>query len=441
MRFERHLRYFAGITAIVMAGSACAWLSAHSRWSLDLSAARRNTLDPASVAAVNAVSTPIAITAYLPENAPERVPLRELVSRYQRAGADIEVSFIKPSDAPESMRSTNINSGELIVRSGARTERITAISEHGITNAVARLLRQGQQWIAVVTGHGERRISREANHDISILAQALRERGLELGEINLGERVTIPDNTTLLIIASPALAYYPGEIALLEKYLHAGGNLLWFTEPDAPAEMQSLADLLAITQLPGTVIDPVTQALGIDNPAVAVITRYADHSALRGLDLMTLFPHAASLRPHADSPWRTSSLFATGEKTWIESGPIAGQVAHDPDTEPMGPHPLAWALQRDHPNSRVEQRIVVVGDGDFLSNTYLGNGGNQLLAIRLIEWLLGSNELIAIETPRGNDHQVELKPWHVAVIGFGFLIILPAACVLNGLWWHWRRRA
>ena len=36
----------------------------------------------------------------------------------------------------------------------------------------------------------------------------------------------------------------------------------------------------------------------------------------------------------------------------------------------------------------------MIGDGDFLSNTFLGNGGNREFGERVFDWLLGDDKLV-----------------------------------------------
>ena len=40
-----------------------------------------------------------------------------------------------------------------------------------------------------------------------------------------------------------------------------------FNEPDAPATLRALEDVVGVRRLPGTIIDPLTLPRGIDNPA------------------------------------------------------------------------------------------------------------------------------------------------------------------------------
>jgi ABC-type uncharacterized transport system involved in gliding motility auxiliary subunit len=85
--------------------------------------------------------------------------------------------------------------------------------------------------------------------------------------------------------------------------------------------------------------------------------------------------------------------------------------------------------------------VAIVGDGDFLSNAFLGNGGNLDLGLNLINWLSSDDELIAIPARTAPDTQLILSDTAVLVIGVGFLALLPLGLALTGvLVWYRRRR-
>ncbi|HAZ60019.1 MAG TPA: hypothetical protein DCY89_00435 [Gammaproteobacteria bacterium] len=88
-----------------------------------------------------------------------------------------------------------------------------------------------------------------------------------------------------------------------------------------------------------------------------------------------------------------------------------------------------------------QQRVVVLGDGDFLSNQYLGNAGNLDLGTRLVDWLTGDEQLIEVPARLARDRQLELSDPVQATIGLLALLGIPAALLLTGFTLWWRRRA
>jgi len=254
----RRFAYAArGLAVLVVAGCLLATVTRNHQ-GVDWSSGGRHTLSPASLAALAAVDGPLAVTAYLPQRHAGRERAQELVARYQRHRAHITLRFVAPDEAPETMRADNLREGEMAIAAGARREFIKVYSERDFTNALARLARRGEQWLAFVTGHGERSPSRSANFDVSDWTAVLAKRGLKTQELNLAAQGAIPDNTALLVIASPQLDYLPGEVALIEAWLARGGALLWLMEPDTPASLAPLATTLGIARDAVTIVDPAT---------------------------------------------------------------------------------------------------------------------------------------------------------------------------------------
>jgi LPXTG-motif cell wall-anchored protein len=97
-------------------------------------------------------------------------------------------------------------------------------------------------------------------------------------------------------------------------------------------------------------------------------------------------------------------------------------------------------LQRNINNR--EQRIVVVGDGAFLSNSFAGNGGNVDLGVNMVNWLAGEEHLIVQHLRPAKDSKLELSALQLKFISIGFLLGLPLLLAGAGgyIWWK-RRRA
>jgi len=91
--------------------------------------------------------------------------------------------------------------------------------------------------------------------------------------------------------------------------------------------------------------------------------------------------------------------------------------------------------------------VVVIGTGNFLSNTFLGNGGNPDLGVNIVNWLAGDDKLITIQPKLLKDVNVIIPsdPWNrfvAMVVFFGTRLVLPLALLIAGIviWWRRRRR-
>ncbi|MDX1609457.1 MAG: GldG family protein [Halofilum sp. (in: g-proteobacteria)] len=442
-RLRARLQNAAFFALLLAVTGLAAWLSQQYRFTADWTDTRRNTLTQKSRDVIGLLEQPIRMRAFVAEDARVRSQIRELVERYRRAGATVELEFINPETRPALARELGIRgSGEMLVGIGDGQERLQRISEQSITNALAQLGRDRTRWIVFLEGHGERDPLGDANFDLGTFGQRLRERGYRVQTLNLARQPVIPDNTDLLVLASPRSDYLPGELARLQQYLGRGRNLLWLTEPDAGGQLIELASALGVEPLPGVVVDRNARLHGADTPDFAVAGDYPGHPATRGFDRVTLFPRARAVVARAAHGWSPQPLVRTHEQSWTERDPLrAGErIRFDPGAETAGPLTLAVAATR---GGRAGQRIAVVGDGDWLSNAYLGNGGNLELGLRLVGWLAGDDDArITIAPERPPDLNVALSRPLVLAIGFGFLLGLPALLAGTGffIWLRRRRR-
>ena len=164
------------------------------------------------------------------------------------------------------------------------------------------------------------------------------------------------------------------------------------------------------------------------------------------MSAVTVYPEAAALEINDSGTWNTIPLLSTLERAWTELSEIAGEIQFDSDTdERSGPLDIGVALTRvrtdESEASLPVQRVVVIGDGDFLSNTYLGNAGNLGLGLNIVQWLSHDDAALNISIKSAPDTSLVLGKVAQAVIGLGFLIGLPALLLVTGiLIWLLRRR-
>ncbi len=205
--------------------------------------------------------------------------------------------------------------------------------------------------------------------------------------------------------------------------------------------LEPLTAYLGIEPLPGLLVDANVGELNIQDPTVAMVADFPDHPLTRGLTVHALFPGTLAFRDLAAQGWTPTTPLRTQENSWNETGPIRGDVMRQEDLgELPGPLPLALALSRPAPQRPGEQRILVLGDGDFLSNAHLDNAGNRALALRLLQWLTAPEGATSVPTRTLPDQELGLTRTQILIVGGGSLAVLPALLLLTGLVIRWRRR-
>ncbi len=400
----------------------------------------RNSLSPASVVLLQRLTKPISITAYASANPDLRRRITELVERYQRHDPRVSLKFVNPDTNPAQARSAGVRfDGEMTVEYGGQTQMVEQVSEGSLTNALARVGRGGGGWVVFLSGHGERSPEREANFDLSTWATQMTKRGIKVHTLDLGDNGQIPQNTSVLVIAGPRVDYLPGEVKQVEDYVNHGGNLLWLSDPGRLKGLRPLAEMLGVEFQPGVIVDPVSQLLtGGQSATFVVVTRYGQQPVVRGFNLMTLFPDAGGITFDPPKKWNAQVILDTAPSAWSAVGPLTKVTSFRKGKDIPGPLNIGVGLTRDH--DQRQQRIAIIGDGDFLSNTFIGNGGNLDLGMNLINWLSNDDAYINIPTRIAPDLRLNLTRTAEAVIGFGFLLVLPLALVASGITIWLRRR-
>jgi ABC-type uncharacterized transport system involved in gliding motility auxiliary subunit len=232
------------------------------------------------------------------------------------------------------------------------------------------------------------------------------------------------------------------ELSILENYLDKCGSLLWLLEPDDPSGMDRIAEVLGIRVEPGTIIDPAGQLHQLNDPVIAITSPriYPEHPITEDFDLIAYFPKATAISITPGSNWLSRPVLNTGINTWLELGKLEGEVGPDPG-EQSGPLTLGLGLERQINQSQdQQQRVLIIGDGDFLSNTYVGNSGNLELGLRIINWLSGDDKLITIPSRTIEDAHIELSQFARVALVLGFVLILPLAFIACGFFLWWQRK-
>jgi len=400
-------------------------------WQWDWSGDQRNRLAPATRALLDALPGPLEGELYLEDYPVQRAAARKLLARFRHAKADFHYRFIDPATHPEALRERGIGrTPTLLLRHGGREARVERLTEGAIARALARLSPRARIWIAALKGHGEARLHGQANFDLGDFGAQLQRRGYRLTDLDLDGLARLPDNLRLLILAAPRQPLPAAHLERLRTYLAQGGNLLWLAEGPWP---EALARELHLERLPGVLVDAAAADLGIDRPTVAVGRPADDHPATTTLAAPVLLPSAKALRP-GEGPWRARILLQSSPRSWNETGLLQGVIQRDPQQgEVAGPLPLALALERG------DQRVAVIGDGDFLSNAYLGNGANRAFGLALVDWLTEGASPAAPSTGEPPDRRLRWSAATTAAVGGFFLLFLPLALAAIGLFNAWRR--
>lgn len=488
------LLYALLLLALLILGG---WLGTRHEQVWDWTSARRNSLSAASEAVLARLQPGLTISVFSAPGEPVGRAVEQILQRYRRARPDLQIRYVDPHLFPEEARAADVRLyGQLLLDYQGRRETLQSLDEASLTNAIARLMLADPPWIAVLEGHGERALHSAAGSDIGRFGQLLEQRGLRVRPLDLASQPAVPDNAGLLLLSMPTIDLFPGEAAAIRAYLERGGNLLWLLDPPAASAdsdagsplrgLEPIADYLGVALLPGQIVDAAGAAFNRAAPTLAVVADWPDHPLGRGMTEPALFPGALAFAVTMAPGWLLETTLGTGALSWNETGPIRGEIARNAAAgEQAGPLPLAMVLSRPHPRSppsiaaaadgsedsaaaagahqdasavangpeatgsdpnaadpaatSARQRVILVGDGDFLSNAHLDQGANQVLALRMVRWLLGREDLVEIPAAPPVGATLQLTPARALGISLGVLLIMPLLLAGLGLIIYWRR--
>ena len=468
---KRQLRIQHGIFLILLLTivASIAWLSVRYDVESDWTQNKRNTPSETSLLVLASIQDPIDVKAFVSSgNDSDRKSIKKVVAGFQRFKGNIHLHTVDPITQPGLTREYNIHGeGEVVIEYQGRREKLRYLDEQSLINAIQRLARNSQKWVVFLEGHGERTPYQQGNYDYGTLRQQLDNKGFKTKAINLADNAAIPENTAALVIADPQSPFLAGEIQILQDFVDGGGNLLWLHEPSSAVKLDELSEQIGIETLPGMVVDLNTQLLGISDPRFVMVPEDPAHAITRNFDTVSLFPTAVGLEVVETEDWEVNVLLESLTRSWIELDEIGtDEITMDPGSDIPGPVTIGLTMTRfpgleidsldegekgvgpselddDEPDlvGGHEQRIVIIGDADFLADAYIGQGGNLDLAVNVFNWLTRDDSFLNIPARSLIDQQLNLNPAEQLFIGVFFLLLIPGGLIIAGVViWLKRRR-
>jgi ABC-type uncharacterized transport system involved in gliding motility auxiliary subunit len=372
----------------------------------------------------------------------------DFIARYQREKKNVNLKFINPSIEPKLAQDAGVKEdGEVVVEYNKRSEHIIPpIAEQEMTNLLVRLSRTNQQAVMYLDGHGERNLLGVKNHDIGEFGKQLEKKGFKFANPDLTVAQAVPSNGAMLVIASPQVNVSDVEAKKIKAYLERGGNLLWLVDDNNLRGLESVAEYLGMTVSPGIALDMASAQYGAD-ARVSFASLYGEHAITKNFMLRTLFPEAHQVTAIGtdENGWKVSNLLEVAPNGWLMAGKLAkdAKPEFNEKTDKRGPINIGVALERIY--GKKGQRVVVMGNANFLSNTFITNGGNLDLGVNIVNWLAGDDQLITIQPMPLKDINVtipdsdsgRLVAWTVF---HGFQYFLPLAMMIAGFYFWWKRR-
>jgi len=300
-------------------------------------------------------------------------------------------------------------------------------------------------------GHGEgaSAIVQMRSHGVGRMRRALESFGYEVRKIVPATLTAIPADCAALIDVNPRTTYLPGESDLLLGYLAHGGSALLMYDLGFVLEPRLTAALrkVGVVVEQDVVIDPLDHYS--TDPEVIAVPVYEPHPITRNIAL-TFFPGIRSLTLLPPPPGVTSEpLFRSSPESYTREVQTVAErqpgreVAAAPSAPAPGRRTLAAAVEGIWPDPAPGSkpfRLVVVGDGDFASNSFLPYMANSDLALAMVRWLVREEQTPSVAVRMPVPPLVLLTKGQMQRIFLVIEVLLPLGVVAAGAVVWWRRR-
>ncbi len=438
---------------------------------IDVTREKAYTPSATAMAVVDEVRTPVSITYFYRSDDPVGQRARNILEVMGRRNPMLTVVTVDPDKQPELARREGVRLyNAAIVEAAGRRVLIQGTDEADIAIGIQRVLRTRALTVCFLEGHGEfsmdgfefhthlegvsdhshgeasSHIIETGGHGVGRLRRILEAQGYATRKLMLATTGAVPDDCAVVLVANPRTTFLPAESAALRSYLGGGGSALFMLDLGfAPeAGLSKLLSELGAQLEQQVVVDPLSH-YHRDAEMVAV-TGYDPHPVTRTLSL-TFFP---GIRP----------LTLTKPASGVEVTPIL-QSSRDSYTRPVVPAEgrttegaSASASQVADVRSRVlgiaaegtlapgtrPFRAVVIGDGDFASNSFLPYMSNSDLLVAAVRWLAHEDKGTAVRTRIPVPPMILLTAAQSRWIFIVIVILLPLMVIGVGgaVWWSRR---
>jgi len=286
-------------------------------------------------------------------------------------------------------------------------------AKEALYQGITRLAKRKQRWIVFSEGFGEASPLGGKGTDFRQFAEVLSSQGWPVTTINLKQQAKVPDNTGLLVLASPKQSYSQSVVERITEYWRHGGAILLLRDPDDQLSPQ-LQALWGVHCESGTLIDWQGYQAGTPHPAIVVARDYTAHVVTSNLQGLMAMPWACALTFDEKSPLSWQVLVRSQPSVWNEREPDKQPIQQQQE---LGERASAFALLAIADGERGRGRMVVAADSQFLSDSAVNNYDNLQLGLNLVHWL---NSAPLTDYQKRRDHYLDISSPFGFVAGFAF---------------------
>jgi gliding-associated putative ABC transporter substrate-binding component GldG len=362
--------------------------------------------------------------------------------------------------------------------------------EYELSSAIKKLSSDRMPSVAVTTGHGEPDAGKGFQWAFQLLSKEYRAQPLDLKNIK-----TIPADIDLLLTVAPREPFTEWEQYLIDQFLMRGGRALFLLDKldiditqakvnPINSGLDSLLAFYGIAVKDNLVIDaqcnlvPVTRSMGqyqmqsvVKYPFYLAISNFNQENPIvktfKSLNMVYVNP--LEISPDLPANLTSQILFSTSERAGLVISPydISPEKQYRDDDFSKSNIPLAAVLSgsmesyfkyRAAPQftgndtssltiipakieSASDARIIVVGNGNFVTDDNRRNEAGFALFLNMVDWLSQDKGLIAIRSRQvGGGVLKEISDGTKKLVKYVNIFAMPVIVIIFGIIrWQFKR--
>lgn len=410
----------------------------HYHVRLDLSEEKIYSLSPQTTGLLERLrGEDIHIYGFFKLESPSRPVLENLLEEYAVHHPQLKVEIYDPDRAVAKTKEYQIdNYDTVVVEIKGRRGKTRQVSEEALTNLIASVSSPKANRIVFAAGYGGPALAEEKEKfGYGILREKLSNSNYEVKETVL-LRDGLAKGDDLLVLGGPRVDILPEELKVIRDFLNRSGNLLVLADPVNEEEGAALEQFLleyGIVLGDNVIVDKLSKLFGADF-LIPLITDYRPHPITQGFRLACFFSIARSVTKAKNVPdgIDVTELAFTGAGSWAETDlkNLSDGKTELSEKDVRGPVSVAVAA-----SIKGKGRILVIGDSDFATNSFLNLSGNKDFLLNSIAWLVGDENAISIcpkirkVTPLYLKETDQQYLFYVPVLGLPLLFLVSGAVV------------
>lgn len=325
-------------------------------------------------------------------------------------------------------------------------------SEAEFMAALKRLLIKVPK-IAFLTGNNERGTVNRGDREYQLISamkvrrNALVNQGFDVDTIDLNHQEIAAD-IDILVLGDPTILFTPQAQQKLSAYINKGGNMLITGDPGRQEILNPILQQLGVQLKAGLLVKPDKNLtpgfISAGFPAQPVDLDSNINRLQTGGGTVAM-QGAVAVENIANAGFTVKPILLSPPDGWNKMGEVdltSSAMTFDPAKgDQKGAFPVTMAMTRKVNNK--EQRIIVSGDADFISNAELTRpkrGYNEYYMFGLFRWFSNGNFPVDVTRPEPKDLTMSVSREQITVMNYICKGLIPAVIAILGAIVLFKRR-